>query len=101
MATLSLSYLMVTLVIAVVNYWFTKISVHMAGLIGPSVFLLYFGNYLLGSLLLILVHFLGWSRWRSKSHTKPSNPRYGRFDHGYPLNMLTCQCPQAGLTVCP
>ncbi len=93
MATLSLSYLMVTLVVTVINHWFTKISVHMAGLVGPSVFLLYFGNSLLGSLLLILAPLLGWSRWRSKSHT-PSQIILG-MAVSIMVTLLTCSLASA------
>ncbi len=69
MAVLSLSYLTVTLAIAVINHYATKVSVHMAGLAGPAAFLMILGNYPLGALLMILVPILAWSRWKSRSHT--------------------------------
>ncbi len=69
MAVLSLSYLSVSLAIAILNARVTKVSVHMAGLIGPDTFLLYIGSYWLGILLLFLAPLLAWSRWKSESHT--------------------------------
>ncbi|GEM_PF-1040058 len=69
MAVLSLSYLAVTLAVAVINHCATKVSVHMAGLAGPAAFLMILGNYPLGVLLMALVPVLAWSRWRSGSHT--------------------------------
>ncbi len=69
MAVLSLSYLTVTLAVAIVNHYFTKVSVHMAGLAGPTVFLLLIGNYSVGIFLMALIPLLAWSRWRSGSHT--------------------------------
>lgn len=67
--TLSLSYMMVTIVVAIVNRFVTKISVHMAGLAGPATFLILAGNHYLGMFLFTLVPVLAWSRWRSGSHT--------------------------------
>ncbi len=69
MAVLSLSYLSVSLAIALLNARVTKVSVHMAGLVGPAIFLLYVGSYWLGTILLLLAPLLAWSRWRSESHT--------------------------------
>ncbi len=69
LAVLSLSYLAVTLAIALINHYATKVSVHMAGLAGPAAFLIILGNYTLGALLMVLVPVLAWSRWRSGSHT--------------------------------
>ncbi len=69
LAVLSLSYLAVTLAIALINHYFTKVSVHMAGLAGPAAFLIILGNHALGGLLMALVPVLAWSRWRSRSHT--------------------------------
>ncbi len=69
MAVLALSYLSVSLAIAILNARVTKVSVHMAGLVGPATFLIYIGSYWLGILLLFLAPLLAWSRWRSESHT--------------------------------
>ncbi len=69
MVVLSLSYLSVSLVVAMLNAYITKVSVHMAGLVGPATFLLYLSEYWLGIFLLLLAPLLAWSRWRSESHT--------------------------------
>lgn len=69
LGALSLSYMMVTLSLAVVNHYATKVSVHMAGLAGPATFLLLAGNHSLGLILFALLPILAWSRWKSKSHT--------------------------------
>ena len=66
---LALSYLLVTIFIALINQRLTKVSVHMAGIFGPAVFLLIAGCLSVGTVLMVLVPFLAWSRWRSGSHT--------------------------------
>ncbi len=68
-AMLSLSYAMVTTVVAYVNQKYTKVSVHMAGLAGPATFLIYINSSWLGCMLLALVPLLAWSRWKSGSHS--------------------------------
>ncbi len=69
MAVLSLSYLSVSLAVAILNAYITKVSVPMAGLVGPATFLLYLSEYWLGIFLLLLAPLLAWSRWKSESHT--------------------------------
>ncbi|MEM3371387.1 MAG: hypothetical protein QXO55_02055 [Candidatus Korarchaeum sp.] len=68
LSLLSLTYLLVSLALIVINRRITKISVHMAGITGPATFLIYFGNYL-GYAMTLLIPLLAWSRWRSGSHT--------------------------------
>lgn len=68
LSLLSLTYLLVSLALIVINKRITKISVHMAGITGPAAFLIYFGNSV-GYAITPLIPLLAWSRWRSGSHT--------------------------------
>jgi len=68
LSLLSLTYLLVSLSLILINRKVTKVSVHMAGITGPATFLIYFGSGL-GYAMALLIPLLAWSRWRSGSHT--------------------------------
>ncbi len=66
---LSLSYLIVTMSLYLINKVITKVSVHAAGFVGPSTLLTYLGRYDVAVALWALTPLVMWSRWRSRSHS--------------------------------
>ncbi len=66
---LSLSYLLVTASMYLLNKRLTKVSVHAAGIAGPSTLLTCIGKLEVAVALWALTPVVLWSRWKSKSHS--------------------------------
>ncbi len=66
---LSLSYLLVTASMYLFNKRLTKVSVHAAGIVGPSTLLTCVGKLEVAAALWALTPVVLWSRWKSKSHS--------------------------------
>ena len=69
MKFVALSYGAVTAGVAVVNAFYTKGSIHMAGIVGPSMILMLLGLKE-GAFLLLLSPFVAWIRLRVKAHDR-------------------------------
>jgi membrane-associated phospholipid phosphatase len=69
MEFVTLSYSIVTVGVAAINAFYTKGSVHMAGIAGPSTLLILLGKKE-GIFLLLLIPLVAWIRLKVRAHTE-------------------------------